>query len=283
MALENFIPEIWSANLLSNLNKELVYGDSSLTNTDYEGEIKQAGDTVNINSIGRITIGNYTKNTNIGDPETLTDSQKKLVIDQQKFFNFQVDDVDKAQQTPKVMAEAMKEAAYGLADVKDQFIAGLHTGAAAANLIGNDTTPVVLDTPTKVYDYLVDLGVLLDEANIPSEGREAVLPSWAHGLLLKDDRFIKGAQGEGVLRKGQVGEAAGIGIRKSNNVPNVAGAKYKIQISHRMARSFAAQIVSTEAYRPEKRFGDAVKGLSVYGAKLVRPEALAVITANRSA
>lgn len=284
MALENFIPEIWSANILSNLNKELVYGNSDVTNTDYEGEIKQAGDTVKINSIGRITVFDYTKNTNMPDPETLTDSQKTLVIDQQKAFNFQVDDIDKAQQNPKVMAEAMQEAAYALADVKDQFLAGFHTSAAAANLIGNDTTPVAVTTGTQAYDYLVDGGVLLDEQHIPSEGRVATVPSWFHGLLLKDDRFVKSGtdSAASTLAKGVVGEAAGFQIRKSNNVPNVTGTKYKIQLTHKMARSFAAQIASTEAYRPEKRFADAVKGLSVYGGKLIRPEAIAVLTANRA-
>lgn len=285
MSLENFIPEIWSANLLSNLNKDLVYAQPGVVNTDYEGEISGAGDTVNINSIGRVTIGNYTKNTNIGDPETLTDSQKKLVIDQQKFFNFQVDDIDKAQQKPKVMGEAMKEAAFGLADIKDQFVAGLHTGADAANLLGNDTTPVSVTTPTQAYELLVDVGTLL--ASQPGVGRggdrTVIIPAWWYGLLQKDQRFITGGtQGETTLRNGQIGKAAGFTVLESLNVPNVAGAKYKIQASIPMARSFAAQIASTEAYRPEKRFGDAVKGLSVYGAKLVRPTALAVITANRT-
>jgi N4-gp56 family major capsid protein len=283
MTLANFIPAIWSANLLSNLNKDLVYGQPGVVNTEYEGEIKGAGDRVKINSIGRVTIGNYTKNTNIGDPETLTDSQKTLVIDQQKFFNFQVDDIDKAQQNPKVMGEAMKEAAYGLADVKDTFLAGLHTGADAANLIGNDTTPTSVTTAAQAYDLLVDLGTLLSsQPGITRAGRTVVIPPWFYGLLQKDPRFVTGAKGEDVLRNGQIGQAAGFTVIESLNVPNVAGAKYKIQASVPMARSFAAQIVSTEAYRPQQRFGDAVKGLSVYGAQLVRPTALAVLTANRT-
>jgi hypothetical protein len=282
MALDNFIPVIWSANLLSNINKAHVYAQDSVTNRDYEGEISGAGSTVDINSIGRVTIGNYTKNTDIGAPETLTSSQKQLVIDQQKFFNFQVDDIDKAQTKPKVMAEAMKEAAFGLSDVEDLFLAGFHTGAAAANLIGNDVTPTSVTTPAQAYEFLVDLGVLLDEQSIPSDGRSAVIPAWYHGLLQKDDRFVKNGVDLSVLKNGQVGEAAGFTILKSNNVPNTAGAKYKIQASHRMARSFAEQVASTEAYRPEKRFGDAVKGLHVYGGKLVRDVALAVLTANRT-
>lgn len=285
MALDNFIPEIWSANLLSNLNKTHVYGQDSLVNRDYEGDISQAGDTVRINSIGRVTIGNYTKNTDIGAPETLTDSQKTLVVDQQKYFNFQVDDIDKAQQNPKVMAEAMREAAYGLNDATDTFLASFHSDAAAANLIGSDVTPATLASAADAYEHLVDLGVLLDEQNIPSEGRSVVVPSWFHGLLLKDDRFVKSGadSAASTLANGEVGQAANFRVLKSNNVPNTAGAKYKIQASHRMARSFAEQIVSTEAYRPEKRFADAVKGLHVYGAECVRPEALAVLTVDRPA
>jgi hypothetical protein len=151
--------------------------DEVIGNRDYEGEISGAGSTVDINSIGRVTIGNYTKNTDIGAPETLTSSQKQLVIDQQKFFNFQVDDIDKAQTKPKVMAEAMKEAAFGLSDVEDLFLAGFHTGAAAANLIGNDVTPTSVTTPAQAYEFLVDLGVLLDEQSIPSDGRSAVIPA----------------------------------------------------------------------------------------------------------
>lgn len=282
MALDNFIPEIWSANILSNLDKALVYAQPSLTNRDYEGEINGAGDTVNINSIGRVTIGDYVKNTDIADPETLTSTQLKLLIDQQKYFNFYVDDIDKAQTKPKVMPEAMKEAGYAMADTEDRFLAGFHTGAASANLIGNDTTPISVTTPAQAYDYLVDLGVLLDEQNVPEAGRAVVIPSWFQGLIQKDPRFVANGVDLSVLKQGQVGEAAGFMVTKSNNVPNVAGAKYKIQASHRMARSFANQIVETEAYRPQKRFGDAVKGLHVYGGKLVRPVALAVLTANRT-
>src|ERR1044071_3169188 len=113
MSLNNFIATIWAARLLMNLNKAHVYAQDGVVNRDYEGDITGGGDTVKINSIGRVTIGSYTKNTNIGDPETLTDAQRSLLIDQQKYFNFQVDDVDKAQAKPSVMDEAMKEAGYG--------------------------------------------------------------------------------------------------------------------------------------------------------------------------
>jgi len=285
MALDNFIPEVWAARLLQNLHKSLVYGQAGVVNRDYEGDIANAGDTVRINSIGAVTIGTYTKNTDISAVETLTDSQATLLIDQQKYFNFQIDDVDRVQQQPKVMDGAMAEAAYGLADTADQYIAGLHSGVAAANIVGlgNDTTPVV-PTATTTYEYMVQAGVLLSEANIPKANRWCVIPPWVHGLLLKDDRFVKAGTGtsDDVLRNGMVGRAAGFDIYESNNVPDTSGTKYKIMFGYPGAISFADQISSVEAYRPEKRFADAMKGLHVYGAKLVRNTGIAVATFNKS-
>ena len=283
MAIDNFIPEVWSARLLENLRKALVYGQEGVINRDYEGEIRNVGDTVRINSIGPITIKDYTKNQDMDPPERLTGAQMLLQITEAKYFNFGVDDIDKAQQKPKVMDDAMREAAYGLRDVADQFIASLYTGVAAGNTIGDDTTPVV-PTATTAYDYLVDLSVILDENNVPNEGRWVIVPPWFHGLLLKDDRFVKAgtAASDQRLRNGRVGEAAGFAVLKSNNVPNNSGTAYKIIAGHKIAWSYAEQILKVEAYRPEKRFEDAVKGLHVYGAKLVRPNAIAVLTANRS-
>lgn len=281
MAIDNFIPTLWSARLLENLNKSHVY--SNLVNRDYEGEISGQGSSVKINSIGRVTIGDYVKNTDITAAETLTDTQRILNIDQAKFFNFQIDDVDKAQQTPKLMDGAMMESGYALADVTDKFLAGLYTGVQASNIVGlgNDTTPV---TPTKAnaYDYLVTMKVLLDEANVPQQGRWVVVPAWFYGMMLTDARFIQATSGgDARVANGLIGMAAGFSVYSSNNVPNTAGAKYKIIAGHPMAMSYAEQIVSVEAYRPEKRFADAIRGLHVYGGKLVRPEGIAVATFNR--
>jgi N4-gp56 family major capsid protein len=283
--LNNFIPTIWVARILAHLQKSLVYGQGGIVNRDYEGEIRQAGDSVKINSIGDVTVKTYTKNTDIDSPETLVDSSQMLNITESKYFNFAVDDVDKAQANVSVMEEAMRRAGYKLKDTADQFLAALmHVAAPAANLIGDDTTPKSVTTAASAYEYLVDLGVLLDEANVPSEGRFVIVPSWFHGLMQKDDRFVKAGtmKTDDVLRNGQIGEAAGFSVLKSNNVPNTAGTKYKIVAGHDMATSYAEQIVKVEAYRKERGFNDGVKGLHVYGAKVVRPYALAVLTANKS-
>lgn len=282
MAL-NFIPTVWASRLLTALSAALVYGQRSVANRDYEGEIRSAGNTVKIASIGDVSIGEYTKDEDIDDPEVLTDDEQTLTIDQQRYFNFYVDSIDRAQQNVNVLDEAMRRSAWALRDVADRFLANLMEQAVpGGNKIGSNTTPIV---PTKddAYEYLVDLGVKLDEANVPIEGRFVVVPAWFHGLLLKDERFIRtGAAGDRRLRNGEVGEAAGFSILKSNNVPSVSGEKYKILAGHAMATAYVEQILDVQAYKPEKRFGDAVKGLHVYGAKVVRPTALACLVASKS-
>jgi hypothetical protein len=284
-SIDNFIPQIWSARILEALRKALVYAQPTVVNRDYEGEISAAGDTVKINSIGDPTIFDYTKNTDMPSPETLDDSQKTLLIDAAKAFNFQVDDIDKAQQTPKVMDFSLGRAGYRMADVTDQYVAGKLVQANENVLysLATPLLPVPQAGPTGCYEMLVDLSVLLDEANVPTDGRWVVIPPWIHGLLVKDQRFVSYAAVD-VLYNRQVGEAAGFMVMTSNNVPQIAapaGAgddalRYGIIAGHQMGFSFADQINSVEAYRPQNRFGDAVKGLHLFGGAVIRPEAIAV-------
>ena len=282
MSVAKFIPTIWSARLLAHLDKAHVYG--KLVNRDYEGEIKNYGDTVKINQIGDVSIKDYTKGQDIDDPDELTGDDTELKIDQAKYFNFAVDDVDNAQTNPKLMDEAMQRAAYGMNDVTDGYIAGLMAVGAinGAEALGSDTTPLV---PTKdtAYDMLVDLSTDLTGKSVPTQGRFVVVPAWFHGLLLKDQRFVGNGTdyNKALIEGGEVGVAAGFAVHLSNNVPNTEGAKYKIVAGTNAAATFAEQIIKTEAYRPEKRFSDAVKGLHVYGAKVTQGKALSVLTANR--
>jgi len=278
-----FIPTVWAARLLTALEKALVYGQANVANRDYEGEIREAGNTVRIASIGDVSIGDYTKDTDINEAEVLTDSEQSLVINQAKYFNFFVDSIDRAQQNVNVLDEAMRRSAWALRDAADGYLASIMTAAVlAGNTIGTDLSPIV---PTKddAYEYLVDLGVLLDEANVPIEGRFVIVPAWYHGLLLKDDRFIKAgtAGSDRRLANGEVGEAAGFTILKSNNVPNASGDADKVVAGHAMATAYVEQVLDLQTYKPEKRFGDAVKGLHVYGAKVIRPTSLAMLIADK--
>jgi len=302
VSLNNFIPEIWSKQLLLTLRKALVY--ASLCNTDYDGEISALGDTVRINAIGDITVSNYTKDTSIGSPQTLTDAQTTLTISQAKFFNFAVDDVDKMQGNPAVMAEAISFAGYRVKDQVDQFVAGLYTDAQATNLIGSSGSPVTvtratqanLGAGTTLYDELVALAQLLTQSDVPNDGgRFVVMPAWGKTLLSQDLRFTSfntpdavtkirtGAiDGSTPAQPGYLGMIENMGVYESNNAPHLGGTKGAtgsqdvFLAGHRMAWSFADNVQEVEGFRPPDRFADAVKGLHLYGAKVVRPQALAV-------
>ena len=282
MAVTNFIPELWSARLLNALDKSHVF--ANVVNRDYEGEIKKMGDTVHINTIGAVTIGTYTQNTDFtSGPETLATTDQTLTIDQAKYFNFQVDDIDAAQAAGDIMDKAMTRAAYGLADASDKYIAGILAGAAdASNLVSSSAVAL---TSSNVYENVVKMRTILDKANVPTAGRWLVIPPEMYALILLDDRFVKtgGEMAEGILRTGLVAQAAGFDIYLSNNCVSVNSNStdtYTIVGGVDSAATYAEQIVSTEAYRPEKRFADAVKGLHVYGAKVVDKAQLACLKAT---
>lgn len=277
MSIATFIPELWSARLLYNLEKSHVA--ANLVNREYEGMIRQQGDTVHINSIGAITVKDYTRNTDIDAPETLTTTDQTLLIDQSKYFNFHINDVDAAQAAGDMMDTAMARAAYALNDVCDAFLlktiaAGVDTG----NKVG-DTSAVVALNKDNIYENIVSLKTKLDKANVPSSGRYIVVPPEIHALLLMDDRFVKASDGgtaNATLLNGEVGRVAGFTVYMSNNV-YWSTDHWQIVASTSYSTTFAEQIVSTEAYRMEKGFDDAVKGLHVYGAKVTDGKAVAVL------
>jgi len=285
MAITHFIPTVWAASLLAALDSALVYAQDGVCNRDYDGDIAGVGDKVKINSIGDVTIKVYTQNSDIDAPQELTSTQQELVINQAHYFNFAVDNVERVQSKPDVLQEAMRRSAYGLRNTADLYVAGLmKDGVPVGNTIGTEGTPKAdLGTAGVAYSYLVDLAVLLDKTDTPDFGRFVVVPPWFHGLLLKDERFIKGGNDASAetLRNGQVGEAAGFRILKSNNTPKTSPTTgFKVIAGHSVATSYVESVLEVEAFRPERRFADAVKGLHVYGAKVVRANSLALLIAN---
>lgn len=302
MSLNNFIPQMWADTLLAALRKNLVYGN--LYNTDYQGVISQMGDTVKINAIGDISIYSYTKDTDLNAPQALTDAQTMLTISQASYYNFEVDDVDQAQAHPKVMTEAMSYAAYKLALTMDNYYAGLYTDAASANLVGTSGSPVVpvaatsanIGLGTTVYDYLVILNQYLTQQAVPRQGRWCVVPPWVKSMLTQDIRFtsFNTADARLTITTGKLDASAGnagdaylgkieaMDVYESLNAPHIggtlgiAGSQDVVMAGHTMAVTRAEGLNKTEAYRPPLRFADAVKGLALYGAKVVRPYAIAV-------
>lgn len=264
MTLKNFVPTIWSARLLNHLDKNLVA--EQLVNTDYEGEIKDVGDTVKINQFGAITVSDY--NGTLTDPQELTSTQTTLTIDKAKAFNFIVPDIEAAQANVNVVDKASERAGIATADEVDKDIfakmaeeAGLKEGTTSA--------PIAL-TKENVYDTIVDLGVKLNKENVSKVDRKLVLPPEAIGLLAKDARFTKK---EDVLATGVVGKVGGFEIYESNNLKTAGN--YIVAIAGvKDATSFAKQVVKTETIRSQKSFGNIVRGLTTYGVKVVQPKAL---------
>ena len=279
MSINNFKPEIWSAQLLDALENALVYAQPALVNRDYEGEISTQGQSVHITTIGDPTIFDYDKNSNINYEEVET-AGTDLLIDQAKAFAFRLDDVDKAQALLNPMTKMAQNAAYGLRDKADAFVASLYTGAASSNVLGSTGAPInTFTTATDAYDkVLVPLRTKLDRSNVPTEGRYVVVSPEFEGSLLRDDRFVKvDASGtETGLRNGMVGRAAGFDILKSNNTPVPSGDTQVIQAGYPGAITYAEQILETEALRLQNTIADAIRGLHVYGAKLLRPTGIAV-------
>lgn len=274
MSILKFRPEIWSAQLLVALRQNLIY--SAFINRDYEGDIAQAGDTVRITSIGRPSISNYVPNSTVITPEQVNDSQRTLVVDQAKYFAFSVDDVDARQARGNVIPQAMDEAAFAAANVIDLYLSSFYTSIQAANQLGavavNSAT-----TPTDAYDkVLVPLKIKLDKSNVVAQGRSVAISPDLHGCLLRDARFIRANESGTTtgLRDGVVGRAAGFDILLSNQTPTT-GTDSVVIAGNNRALTFAEQISKVEAYRPQSQFSDAVKGLWLYGAKVVRPDSLA--------
>lgn len=274
MAVTSFIPELWNARLLHALDAQHVA--TNIVNRNYEGEIKQAGDTVHINSIGTINVNSYQHGTSIVFQE-LSTSDQTLEIDQEKYFAFQIDDVDAAQAAGDLMDEAMGRAAYALADTSDAFLLGkIAAGGSSDNYVGSSGSPVAL-TAANIYANIVALRTKLDKKNVPLTGRSIVVPPEAYALLLQDDRFAKvDTLAPGTVVNGLVGRVAGFDVYESNNVTK-ASSTWLITAQVADATTYAEQIVKTEALRLENSFKDGVKGLHVYGAKVVRPEAIATL------
>lgn len=285
MATNHFIPQVWSAKILEALDKELVYAE--LFNTDYEGEITEAGDTVRIAQVGDVTIKDFACDADIESPDDVKVEDLTLDIDQSKYFNISVCDVNEVQSKISLLDTATQRAGYGFADVCDKYLGSLLAkNGTVKDGLGEKAKPIAI-TADNAYETLVKMKTALDKANLPKQERKVVVPPEFEGFMLLDPRFVAvpAEASQDRLTEGTVYRAAGFEIRTSNNVPSEAGGDgsttvYSIVGSSPIQGTFAQQILKTEAYRPEKRFADAVKGLHVYGAKVLRPQVVAVATVS---
>ena len=274
MAITNFIPTIWSENLYRSLDRQYIA--ASNCNRDFEGEIRSSGSVVKICGVGEVTVSDYTKNTDMSTPQELSDTVTELVINRAKYFNFQIDDIDKAQCTPKLMDAAMNVAASALANEADKYIYSLCSGAA--HHITNDDT-----NRNNVIGTILKAREKLYEANV-TDGSEVVLEvTPAIASMIIEAKINLSTDNNETLENGCIGSIAGCKIFVSPNVTHeILGDGYNSSCVMRTKRAiaFAEQLSEIEAYRPEKRFADAVKGLHLYGAKVLYPEEIVCMHLN---
>jgi hypothetical protein len=272
-AIPNFVPKIWAGGVLRELENNLIA--KQICSTKYEGEIRGKGDTVFFNGLADPTISSYTGT--ISSYEEMADAQIALLIDQQDMFGFKLDDVDKVQANVDVLADHTRRAGYGLANNADKYILGLHADA------GNTVTATV--TSANVFSTVAEIGRKLDENNVPMQDRHLVVPPWfAMKLKLAGVKFsvndgLKGGKGGYSFA-----EELGFKIYVSNNIVDTATTPVsKVIAVSSNAIVFASQLMKVESGRLEGAFADYVRGLHVYGAKVIKPKEMVTLTATYGA
>jgi len=273
MAISTFIPTIWTEHLLCELDKQYIA--ALHCNREYEGEITKMGSTVKICGTGPITVSDYTKNINMLSPQALSETSKELTINRAKYFNFQIDDVDRAQALPGLMSSAMKAAANALALESDKYIFSLYSASA------NRTTFTDV-TPENILDTIIDTRQKLYESNV-SDAEDVYLEvSPAVATILLKAKILQSTDNAETLEKGCLGMIAGCKVFVTNSISkyingDAGTVTYRCMMRTKRAIAYAEQLSEIEAYRPELRFCDAVKGLHLYGASIVYPEELYVL------
>lgn len=279
------IPQLWSKKLLERFYDATVL--NAISTTDYEGEIKNYGDTVIINTIPDITITNYRMGDNLNVQRPVANTVS-LLIDQGKYWSFIMDDVADAQSMINMIPAWAENASEQLKITVDTETLAYNVGKAvaanrgaaagrlSANInLGIAATPVLL-TPVNVIDYIVDLGTVLDEQNTPETGRKLVIPAWMAGLIKKSDLKDASLSGDSVsiARNGRLGTVDRFELYVSNLLPKT-GANHYVFALHPKALTFATQLTKTESLRAESTFGDIMRGLMVFGRSVIQPTLIA--------
>jgi len=292
-----FIPEVWSGKLVEKLYKSTAFAE--ISNTLYEGEIKNQGDTVQIRTTPSITINDYVIGGGL-NYEKPTSDKVELHIDQAKYFAFEVNDIDAYQADIKLMDDWSDDAGQQMKIAIDKVILGdVFADAAAANAgaaagaesgsydMGEAGAPVAI-TKANILDVLVDCGSVLDEQNCPDTDRYVVLPAWMNGMLKKSDLRDASVMGdsESAFRNGKVGMLDRFTVYISNNMSTVTDATTtrkatNVIFGHKKALTFASQMTNMETLPNPSDFGKLVRGLNVFGYETIDPNAMGHLYAER--
>ena len=274
MAISNFISTVWSETLYEELDKQYVAVRNC--NREFDGDIKGQGDRVKICGVGAIDIFDYTKDSNLSYTQTLTDTSVDLVINRARAFNFQIDDIDRAQSNPKLMKAAMKVAAAALANDADEYIFSLYEKISDENTVkcSGITAENIVDQIIAAREKLF-LGNVSNNDEIVIEVSPAIA-----SLILKAKISLSNDVSDTALSSGVLGTIAGCKIYVSNNVQlryDSDATYHECFMRTKRAIAFAEQLSEINAYRPESRFADAVKGLHLYGADIIYPKEIVLL------
>lgn len=299
-----FIPTLWSNKMIAKFYAATVFGE--IANTDYEGEISSVGDKVVINSVPTIAIRDYVAGTNL-TYDVPTPGTTELLIDKGKYFGFKVNDVLEYQAKPDLMNTFSNDAGEQMKVVIDKAVLnGTFNQCAAANMgatagavsasynVGTDTSPVAL-TGSNVLATITALSSILDEQNVPESDRWLVISPQVRQVLMQSNlanaQFI--GDSTSMQRNGKIGVIDRFTVYVSNQLPRAAAGtawdgtastgtakRHAMMAGHKCAITFAAQITKVEDLPDQNDFGKLVRGLNVYGYKVVKPEALALAVVN---
>jgi hypothetical protein len=285
-----FIPQVWSGKLVEKLYLSTCFAE--ISNTDYEGEIKNKGDTVEIRTTPSITINDYEVGGGL-TYEKPTSDKVELQINKAKYFAFEINDVDAYQADIQLMDDWSDDAGQQMKIAVDkEVLTSVYSDAAAANAgqeagaisgnynMGATDSPLAI-TKGNILDTIVDAGSVLDEQNAPDTNRWIVLPSWMNGMLKKSDLRDASIMGDNtsVFRNGKVGTLDRFTVYISNNMstvedPTTTNQATNVIFGHKKALTFASQMTSMENIDNPDDFGKLIRGLNVFGFEVIDPDAM---------
>lgn len=276
MSYNNFIPSVWSAKLQRERERSAV--GIMLCNRDWEGDIKDVGDTVKINGVNRPTVGQYVKGSTSITPENLGGAGTELKIERADYFAFEVDNVDEKQASGNIMNAQMAEANEAMSDSSDDYIYSKYADA------GHTVTATGITSATTISKITEALKTLWSN-DVPKSAEISleVSPAFAEKMLLAELLYTD--PNDKLMENGYIGRVnklLGVKVYMTTGIYNDGTYDYCFMRT-KAAIAFADQLEKIEAYKPESSFSDAVKGLHLYGAKVVRPKELVVIKASYAA
>lgn len=272
MSYRNFSPKIWAKQINRELERAMVFAEDC--NRQYEGDVKQMGDTVKVLGVGKPTITKQVGGSIVlKDPEAVEDTSVDMVINRVAYFNYLVDDIDRRQAVGGLMDALSAESSEGTANAMDEDIAAL-AGTADAPKLFKSTTAITVDNILKQ----IDLGVQkLMENDVKPETKIVItVPPWFK-TILRQAYVQLDTNNSDMLKNGRVGQYDNVIVKMSNNCHRNSDKGHDIMLRTQRAVAFANPLTHVEPYRPEKRFADAVKGFVLYGTKIVRPKEMIVL------